>query len=258
MTVLQTAATDPVTGQTPSRRCFRVTVFQDDYGIETQERHYTETVDDATVVSSGTWMFDDEDRSPEPLHLPALDIDVPIFVVDTDSETQVWLNIKPRRRQIRKLNQMLVDLGLSTRQPAPRELSPKFRRAQWDAARPACRDSAMLTDVMASLGPNFNGDFASLVEVAESTTDEATLLAPALASPWVLHLSCPVRVLNSTHNYHLYLEHLLGWEAYKALLKLLAKAGIIEKGYYHASVARKATHLRLPWIHKSGSGGAEM
>lgn len=51
-------------------------------------------------------------------------------------------------------------------------------------------------------------------------------------------------------HHHLYIEHSLTWPAYEKLLKALAEAGLIEDGYYHASVRRKATFLRLPWIQK--------
>jgi hypothetical protein len=38
----------------------------------------------------------------------------------------------------------------------------------------------------------------------------------------------------------------MSWLAYKKLLRGLRGAGLIEYGYYNASLQRKATHLRLP------------
>lgn len=50
---------------------------------------------------------------------------------------------------------------------------------------------------------------------------------------------------------HLYIDVAIPWRQYKRLLRLLAKVGVIEKGYYRASVARKGTHLRLPGVSKA-------
>lgn len=56
-------------------------------------------------------------------------------------------------------------------------------------------------------------------------------------------------------HYHLYIQmgmmgEGLTWEQYEPLLKAMAEAGMIEKGYYEVSKQRKATFLRLPWIRK--------
>jgi len=51
-------------------------------------------------------------------------------------------------------------------------------------------------------------------------------------------------------HYHLYLDSPLTWRKYKRLLRALKRAGIIEPGYYKASVSRHATDLRLPWVRK--------
>ena len=40
------------------------------------------------------------------------------------------------------------------------------------------------------------------------------------------------------------------WEQYVAILEALANAGVVEQGYYRASLLRKGTHLRLPWVRK--------
>lgn len=45
-------------------------------------------------------------------------------------------------------------------------------------------------------------------------------------------------------HYHLFLDKPMPWRKYKRLLKALRKAGIIEYGYYRASLDRQATHLR--------------
>lgn len=48
----------------------------------------------------------------------------------------------------------------------------------------------------------------------------------------------------SPDHYHLFLDKPMPWWRYRILLKVLAWCGIIEKGYYGASVARKQTFLR--------------
>lgn len=51
-------------------------------------------------------------------------------------------------------------------------------------------------------------------------------------------------------HYHLYIDHEMPWYTYKNLLAALADAGIIEYGYYEASIERGHSDLRLPWVKK--------
>ena len=78
----------------------------------------------------------------------------------------------------------------------------------------------------------------------------------------MLDIDLPARLVPSSTegNFHLYIDAPMKWGTYLKLLKALAETGIIQKGYYEASVARKATTLRLPWVRKSeddGLGGSE-
>ena len=68
-----------------------------------------------------------------------------------------------------------------------------------------------------------------------------------------LDIDHTVRVIPSSTegHYHLYIDVPMSWWRYRQLLRALWKSGVIEKGYYRQSVARKATHLRLPWVKKS-------
>jgi hypothetical protein len=52
-------------------------------------------------------------------------------------------------------------------------------------------------------------------------------------------------------HFHLYLDKAMDWKTYERLLKALADAGIIERGYYKASKARKATYVRIPGTTKA-------
>lgn len=47
-------------------------------------------------------------------------------------------------------------------------------------------------------------------------------------------------------NHHLYIEVPCSWRQYRRLLKALRDCGIIEPGYYRASVKAGRTHLRKP------------
>lgn len=69
----------------------------------------------------------------------------------------------------------------------------------------------------------------------------------------MLDIDLPARLVESSTpgHYHLYIDKMLRWREYKRLLRALMRAGIIEKGFYRASVGRRATHLRPPWSQKN-------
>lgn len=59
---------------------------------------------------------------------------------------------------------------------------------------------------------------------------------------------------SSTHgHYHLYLDKPMTWRKYKRMLRALASAGVIEKGYAKASISRRHTAVRVPWLKKGSS-----
>lgn len=65
-----------------------------------------------------------------------------------------------------------------------------------------------------------------------------------------IDMSCRLIETSTPGHHHLYIDQPMTWRRYKRLLKALVKAGIIEKNYYKASLARKGTHLRPPWNEK--------
>jgi hypothetical protein len=77
-----------------------------------------------------------------------------------------------------------------------------------------------------------------------------------------LDLDFPCRLVPSSTpgHFHLYIDKPMSWRKYKKLMKALVKAGLLEKGYYRASVAREGSDLRMPGVSKvetplpSGSG----
>ena len=68
----------------------------------------------------------------------------------------------------------------------------------------------------------------------------------------MLDLDVPATLVpSSTEGHtHLYIDVVVGWRRYRKLLRQLAKAGVIEEGFYKASLSRRGTHLRLPWVKK--------
>ena len=65
-----------------------------------------------------------------------------------------------------------------------------------------------------------------------------------------LDLSAALFPSSTPGHFHLYIDKVMPWRKYKRLLKALAKAGVIEHGYYKASVGRRGTCLRLPGVSK--------
>jgi hypothetical protein len=75
---------------------------------------------------------------------------------------------------------------------------------------------------------------------------------PPLTHAPVLDIDVPAFLVPSStpgHS-HLYIDHPMTWDAYKALLKALSDAGIIEEGFYEASKGRGSTMVRRPGILK--------
>lgn len=83
-------------------------------------------------------------------------------------------------------------------------------------------------------------------EVVSSELVDSKLHAP------VLDIDFPAVLLPSSTlgHYHLYLNKPMTWRQYKRLLKALAKANVIEKGYAKASIRRRHTAVRVPWKKK--------
>ena len=80
-----------------------------------------------------------------------------------------------------------------------------------------------------------------------SLTDKGTH-APALDIDFPIHA-----VPSSTPgHFHLYIEKELSWSEYEELLRVLAKVGIIEEGFYQQARKFQQTYLRLPYIKKGG------
>lgn len=90
-------------------------------------------------------------------------------------------------------------------------------------------------------------------------TNEADVISSEVGAGGEAHAPCidldiPARLIESStpgHS-HLYIDVEMTWDQYRAILTALADAGVIEQGYLRASLLRKGTHLRLPWVRKPG------
>lgn len=67
-----------------------------------------------------------------------------------------------------------------------------------------------------------------------------------------IDIDLPVHLVPSSTpgQYHLYFDKKMPWADYQKLLKVMTEVGLVEQGYYEASVAHKQSYLRLPHIKK--------
>lgn len=109
-----------------------------------------------------------------------------------------------------------------------------------DFSRPVLLSDAYSNDGTVEVGL---GAFSNLVG---SQLKDSDLHAPALDID-VPHSLTP----SSTPGHgHLFIDVPMPWKKYKKLLKVMGECGILEKGYVDASIRRKGSFLRLPWIKK--------
>lgn len=76
----------------------------------------------------------------------------------------------------------------------------------------------------------------------------------ALTHAPVIDIDVPCELIPSSRlgHYHLYIHHPIKWKDYKAILSALSTAGIVEEGYYNASISRGYTAVRSPGVVKPG------
>jgi hypothetical protein len=102
----------------------------------------------------------------------------------------------------------------------------------------------------------YDGDWKSTREVV-TTPGMGNLVSSEISGRKGLHapaldLDLPAYLIPSStpgHS-HLYIDVEIPWWRYRVMLWAMAYAGVIERGYYRASVARKGTHLRQPGVKK--------
>jgi len=104
----------------------------------------------------------------------------------------------------------------------------------------------------------FDTTEAAKAHVTTSRVDKGqSMTARGLSASWEAHkvvidLDLPARLVPSSTpgHFHLYVDHEMTWEQYAAVLQAMGNAGLLEDGYVSASLARKFTAVRLPWVRK--------
>lgn len=78
---------------------------------------------------------------------------------------------------------------------------------------------------------------------------------PFYASPYHLpvidlDIDAHLEPSSTPGHHHLYLEKPMSKDDYLKLLKVMAEVGLVEWGYYEATVKRGYSTVRLPWVFK--------
>lgn len=99
-----------------------------------------------------------------------------------------------------------------------------------------------------------NADYNVADEVITPTPDGplmSSLVEDGLHRP-ALDLDFAAELIPSSTDghYHLILDQPMTWRRYRALLRALEKAGIIQPGFLHFSVQNKMSMLRVPGVKK--------
>jgi hypothetical protein len=63
-------------------------------------------------------------------------------------------------------------------------------------------------------------------------------------------MPCALVPSSTPGHFHLFIERGLTWHQYRRLLKALGRAGILEPDYVRASLQRRYSAVRVPWVKK--------
>lgn len=156
------------------------------------------------------------------------------------------------------------DLGWLTQWDDPNMGSPRFKRYR---GRPGdlvrVEDGALLGSRYSHGRPYFL-DTTGLADLA----DRIVRRLPRRAARWiqrgrdrhgwhavVLDVDLPAALIpSSTEGHsHLFIDCPMSWRRYRHLLKALAKAGVIEPGYYRASRRFRMSMVRRPGVLKDAA-----
>lgn len=228
----------PVREAEPVRRCLQRVRLVHGYTDRSRElRILLEDVQHSHVVTS---------RTQSKRHAPALDIDHPAVLVRHEGEVEVWLDHPIPERQLRRLHRHLERTGLGTRTPVARE----WHTETWESRRGEVLDLTGIDETLSELGREARGTFEALHDVTTAAVGERTWAGPQMENPTLLRFACPVRLVSSGRYSHLYVDGEVQWPSYRRLLKLLWRAGVIEKEWLKLSLHYEHSSVRLPWITK--------
>ena len=118
----------------------------------------------------------------------------------------------------------------------------------WNHLPRVCRSTRFVDD----------GYGTSEIEIVTSP-EQGSIMTSAIVNSKlhapVLDIDIPAALIASStagHS-HLIIEKALTWRQYKRLLRELARAGIVERGYYTMSRRRGYSSVRLPWVRKQST-----
>lgn len=89
------------------------------------------------------------------------------------------------------------------------------------------------------------------LEKATSISSRYALSFDDIHKP-ILDIDFPVKAIGSSTpgHFHLYIDKEMPWYDYELLLRAMTVVGLLEPGYLDASLKRKHTSVRLPWVRK--------
>ena len=95
-----------------------------------------------------------------------------------------------------------------------------------------------------------------LQEIADHRRSEANLVSSNCGNNMhapVLDLDHRAKLVASSTsgNHHLYIDELVTWRAYRALLRGFYRSGLIDASVFWRSLDREATYVRPPWVAKT-------
>ena len=117
---------------------------------------------------------------------------------------------------------------------------------------PPLPEQVMLTGVEFDSGYDVLADLEQTQDPSEAKAITSVHRGGGKMHNLVIDVDWPVHAIPSSTpgHFHLYVDKLIPWEKYKALLQALADAGIVEAGYAAASIDQGFTTVRAPWVRK--------
>jgi hypothetical protein len=109
-------------------------------------------------------------------------------------------------------------------------------------------DKALAVDELYSLPPDqtFNVTTPEDANLISSRIDGTSMHAPVLD----IDFPCTVVPSSTPGHYHLYLDKPMSWSTYRALLRAMSHAGVLQAGFVECSIELGESAVRPPWVKK--------
>lgn len=247
----------------------------DDYGpgYEVRVRDLTDDVAAAELISSRLRPANAARPTParKDMHAPCLDLGLGVRLLPsrTPGHSHLYLYMEMPWRSYKALLKALAKAGVIEKSWAKASIGggQSLLRSPWHLGAAALAYQEAMADietrhVLVSEEDRIERDDYTLLRYTElvPTTDRtlATYVSSRLRagsrmhSP-ILDLDIPAALVASTTpgHFHLYLDVEMNWNAYRRLLKALAKAGVVEESWAKASIQSGQSLLRPPWLLKT-------